>query len=254
MKKLVDFTVVENLLVGADCFLLKLHTNNELPEILPGQFVNVLIEDAGVLLRRPISIHYANAANGELELLVKIAGKGTEKLSHIANGDTINILIPLGTEFTFPNSNDKVLLVGGGVGIAPLYYFASEMNKKGIKPTLLIGTRSSNDIILKDKFEQVANLYYTTEDGSYGEKGYPTQHSLLGEKFDKIYTCGPTPMMIGVAKYAASNDIFCEASLENKMACGIGACLCCVQDTKEGHKCVCTTGPVFNINDLKWLN
>ena len=254
MKKLVDFTVVENINVGAGCFLLKLQTKDELPPILPGQFVNVMIEDAGVLLRRPISIHYANSENGELELLVKIAGKGTEKLSFVANGTLINILIPLGTEFTNPNPQDKVLLVGGGVGIAPLYYFAKEIAKYGTKPTILIGTRSASDIILKEKFESVANLYYTTEDGSFGEKGYPTQHSILNEKFDKIYSCGPTPMMKGVAKYAAEKGIFCEVSLENKMACGIGACLCCVQDTKEGHKCVCTTGPVFNINDLKWLD
>lgn len=254
MKKLADFTVVENINVGAGCFLLKLHTTDELPEILPGQFVNVLIEEAGVLLRRPISIHNADAAKGELELLVKIAGKGTEKLSTVANGTKINILIPLGTGFSTPEQNDKVLLVGGGVGIAPLYYFAKTMCDNGIKPTLLIGTRSSSDIVLKEKFEQVANLYYTTEDGSYGEKGYPTQHSILNEKFDKIYTCGPTPMMKGVAKYATDKGIFCEVSLENKMACGIGACLCCVQDTKEGHKCVCTTGPVFNVNDLKWQN
>lgn len=254
MKKLVDFKVEENIAVGAGCFLLKLHTIEALPEILPGQFVNVLIEDAGVLLRRPISIHYANANNGYLELLIKIAGKGTEKLSNIAKGDNLNILIPLGTEFTTPSNGDKVLLVGGGVGIAPLYYFAKTMFEQGIKPTLLIGTRGIGDIILKEKFAEVADLYYTTEDGTYGEKGYPTQHSVLDNKFDKIYTCGPTPMMKGVAAYATSKGIFCEVSLENKMACGIGACLCCVQDTKEGHKCVCTTGPVFNINDLKWQN
>ena len=135
-----------------------------------------------------------------------------------------------------------------------MYDFEKEIAKYGTKPTILIGTRSASDIMLKEKFESVANLYYTTEDGSFGEKGYPTQHSILNEKFDKIYSCGPTPMMKGVAKYAAEKGIFCEVSLENKMACGIGACLCCVQDTKEGHKCVCTTGPVFNINDLKWLD
>lgn len=254
MKKLVDFNIEENIAVGAGCFLLKLHTDEQLPEILPGQFVNVMIEDAGVLLRRPISIHYADAKKGILELLVKIAGKGTEKLSHIAKRENINILIPLGMEFTMPAKEDNVLLVGGGVGIAPLYYFAKVMCDNGIKPTLLIGTRSAGDIILKEKFSQVADLYYTTEDGSYGEKGYPTQHSVLLNNFDKIYTCGPTPMMKGIAAYANKKGIFCEVSLENKMACGIGACLCCVQDTKEGHKCVCTTGPVFNINDLKWQN
>ena len=104
----------------------------------------------------------------------------------------------------------------------------------------------------KEEFEKHAKVYYTTEDGSYGEKGYPTQHSILQERFDHIFCCGPSPMMKAVAKYAYSNNIDCEVSLENMMACGIGACLCCVNDTQEGHKCVCTDGPVFNINDLKW--
>lgn len=117
---------------------------------------------------------------------------------------------------------------------------------------VLIGTRTVKDIILKEEYEKYAAVYYTTEDGSYGEKGYPTQHTILTEQFDHIFCCGPEPMMKAVARYAYSKHIDCEVSLENTMACGIGACLCCVNDTKEGHKCVCTDGPVFNINDLKW--
>ena len=95
-------------------------------------------------------------------------------------------------------------------------------------------------------------MEYTTEDASLGEKGFVTNHSVLNEKFDKIYTCGPKPMMMAVAAYAKQNNIACEVSLENKMACGLGACLCCVEDTKEGHRCVCTDGPVFSIDELKW--
>ena len=113
-------------------------------------------------------------------------------------------------------------------------------------------TKKALEIILKEEYEKYATVYYTTEDGSYGEKGYPTQHSILTEQFDHIFCCGPEPMMKAVARYAYSKHIDCEVSLENTMACGIGACLCCVNDTKEGHKCVCTDGPVFNINDLKW--
>ncbi|MDD4419004.1 MAG: dihydroorotate dehydrogenase electron transfer subunit, partial [Bacteroides graminisolvens] len=103
------------------------------------------------------------------------------------------------------------------------------------------------------EFTQYGNVFTTTEDGSMGEKGYVTQHSLLStQTFNKIYTCGPKPMMMAVAKYAKTNNIECEVSLENTMACGFGVCLCCVENTTEGHICVCKEGPVFNIKKLLW--
>ena len=107
-----------------------------------------------------------------------------------------------------------------------------------------------------DEFQRFGKVYITTEDGSLGEKGYVTNHTILKEvRFDQIYTCGPKPMMVAVAKYAGAEAISCEFSLENTMACGIGACLCCVEKNKEGHNvCVCTEGPVFNIEKLSWLN
>lgn len=184
--------------------------------------------------------------------MVKIAGKGTARLATLKEGDNLNIVLPLGNSFTIPSGRDRCLLVGGGVGVAPLLYLAKELKNKGMEPAVLIGTRTSKDIVLKEEFEKYAEVYYTTEDGSYGEKGYPTQHSLLQESFQHIFCCGPSPMMKAVAQYAYLNKIDCEVSLENMMACGIGACLCCVNDTQKGHQCVCTEGPVFNINDLKW--
>ena len=116
----------------------------------------------------------------------------------------------------------------------------------------IFGARAAKDLYRRDAYEALGRVEYTTEDGSLGEKGYVTNHSVLTEKFDGIFTCGPKPMMLAVAKYARENGIACEVSLENKMACGLGACLCCVEDTKEGHKCVCTDGPVFSIDELKW--
>ena len=251
MKKIIDFTVKENRHLNADTFLLVLHTP-ELPDIKAGQFVNVKVEDSpSTFLRRPISVHNVEADKGLLYLLIKIAGNGTAKLSEFKAGEKLNIILPLGNWFTQPTGG-RCLLVGGGVGIAPLFHLAKELKDKNLEPVVLIGTRTSRDIVLKEEFEKHAKVYYTTEDGSYGEKGYPTQHSILQERFDHIFCCGPSPMMKAVAKYAYSNNIDCEVSLENMMACGIGACLCCVNDTQEGHKCVCTDGPVFNINDLKW--
>lgn len=251
MKKIIDFIVKENRALNEDTFLLVLHSP-ELPVIKAGQFVNVRVEDSpSTFLRRPVSVHDVNMEKGLLYLMIKIAGKGTAKLSTLREGDWLNVLLPLGNSFTIPQQG-RCLLIGGGVGIAPLLHLAKELKGKGIETVVLIGTRTIKDIVLKDEFEKYAKVYYTTEDGSFGEQGYPTQHSLLKESFDHIFCCGPSPMMKAVAQYAYANNINCEVSLENSMACGIGACLCCVNDTKEGHKCVCTDGPVFNINDLKW--
>ncbi len=248
----MEFTLRENRRLNRDMFLLTLCAK-DLPEIRPGQFVNVKVEHSpSTFLRRPISVHDVDPERGLLYLLIKIAGAGTAELSGLKAGDRLNIVLPLGKGFSIPAPSERCLLVGGGVGIAPMLHLSREMVKQGVKPTLLIGVRSATDIVLKESFGTYADLYYTTEDGTYGEKGYPTDHSLLRQKFDRIFCCGPEPMMKAVARYAYTHRIDCEVSLENMMACGIGACLCCVTETQAGHKCVCTEGPVMNIKDLKW--
>lgn len=253
MKKIIDFTVKQNNRINEDVFLLELFSE-ELPDILAGQFVNVKVDDSETtFLRRPISVHDIDYKKHLLYLLIKIVGEGTEKLSKLKKDELVNIILPLGNSFTI-HKNSTCLLVGGGIGIAPLYHLSKDLYTNGSKPDILIGVRSKLDIVLEEKFSKYANLYYTTEDGSYGEKGYPTNHSILKNKYDHIQCCGPLPMMEAIANYAYKNEIDCEVSLENTMACGIGACLCCVNDTKEGHKCVCTDGPIFNINTLKWQN
>jgi len=173
-------------------------------------------------------------------------------MSKLEVGDTINTMYPLGNGFDTQTQAKRVLLVGGGVGVAPLLYLAKALNEKGIRPQILLGGRAKGNIIELENFKKQGDVYISTEDGSLGEKGFVTQHSIMTEQFDKIYTCGPDPMMRAVADIAFKKGIDCEVSLENMMACGIGACLCCVTDTKEGHKCVCTDGPVFNTKELKW--
>ena len=134
-----------------------------------------------------------------------------------------------------------------------MLYFGKKLQEMGIRPTFLLGARSAKDLLQLDEFKQLGDVYCTTEDGSMGEKGFVTQHSVLAEKqFDSIHTCGPKPMMVSVARYAKEKGIECEVSLENTMACGVGACLCCVENTDEGHVCVCKEGPVFNIKKLLW--
>ena len=127
------------------------------------------------------------------------------------------------------------------------------MRQAGIEPTFLLGARTKEDLLEIDLFKQYGRVLVTTEDGSEGEKGFVTNHSVLQkEHFDRIATCGPKPMMVAVARYAQQADIECEASLENMMACGLGACLCCVEKTIQGNLCVCKEGPVFNVKQLLW--
>ena len=256
MKKyILDLTVTENLRLHANYVLLKLTSPSPLPEMLPGQFAEIRVDGSPTtFLRRPISINYVDRQRNEVWFLIQLVGDGTKRLGEAKAGDIINVVLPLGNCFTMPEKpSDKLLLVGGGVGTAPMLYLGEQLAKKSCKPTFLLGAISDKDLLQLEQFAAYGEVYTTTEDGSHGEKGYVTQHSILNKVcFEQIYTCGPKPMMMAVAKYAKSKGISCEVSLENMMACGIGACLCCVENTTEGHLCVCKEGPVFNINKLLW--
>ena len=241
-----------------DYCLLKLTFAQTLPEMLPGQFVEVRVDNSpSTFLRRPISINYIDKPKNELWLLIRLVGDGTRKLAEVRVDDTVNVLLPLGNGFTLPSEEEKgkrFLLVGGGVGTAPMLYLGACLKAAGFAPAFLLGARSEKDLLQIEEFKSYGDVYVTTEDGSAGEKGYVTGHSLLeNTRFDRIYTCGPKPMMMAVARYASAKGIDCEVSLENMMACGLGACLCCVEKLNDGHHvCVCTEGPVFNIKKLSW--
>ena len=256
MKKyILDLVVSENIQLNDNYVLLKMTAPTELPDMLPGQFADLEVEGSSkTFLRRPISINFIDKDNNEVWFLIQLVGDGTRHLAAVKRGQTINVILPLGNSFTMPeNASERLLLVGGGVGTAPMLFLGEQLSKKGFTPNFLLGARSQNDLLQLNEFTQYGNVFTTTEDGSMGEKGYVTQHSLLStQTFNKIYTCGPKPMMMAVAKYAKTNNIECEVSLENTMACGFGVCLCCVENTTEGHICVCKEGPVFNINKLLW--
>lgn len=255
MKKYVsDLKVASVEHIHEKYVLLKLTQEAPLPPMLPGQFVEVRVDNSPTtFLRRPISISFVDYKQNQLWLLVAAVGDGTRRLSRLQVGDTLNCMYPLGNSFSLPDTPQKVLLVGGGVGVAPLLFFGQQLSERGMSPTFLLGARSEKDLLLLDEFKKYGRVCVTTEDGSAGERGFVTNHSVLqSESYDQISTCGPKPMMLAVARYAKEKGIYCEASLENLMACGLGACLCCVEKTTEGNLCVCKEGPVFDVCRLMW--
>lgn len=256
MKKTVsELTVTKNIRLNHDNFLLDLQSISPLSDINPGQFVNVMVKDSQTtFLRRPLSVHDVDYSTNSFSLLVKTVGDGTYKLVEAKEGDKIDVVFPLGNGFSKPKSGEKILLIGGGVGIAPMMQMGRESNELGAQVHILLGARSKKDHILIEEFEKHGKVHLTSNDGSLGVEGFVTDHPIFSrsEGFDRIYCCGPDPMMHAVAKKAKSLLIDCEVSLENMMACGFGVCLCCVTKTNEGNKCICTEGPVFNINDLEW--
>ena len=259
MKKFqLDLTVADNHMVGPGATLLTLQSSEKLPDMTAGQFAELQVPSAKVLLRRPISIHSIDRTKNLVEFLIQIVGEGTASLALLRPGDTVNVMLPLGNGFSYRNTHvTKPILIGGGVGVAPLLFLGQELAAHGIRPTFLFGGRTEALILRKEEFLKYGDLFMTTEDGSAGEKGFVTDHSLLldSEQFDRIFACGPTPMLKAVARWAKEHETACEVSLEHRMACGIGACLCCVEDTADqGNVCVCKEGPVFSIDRLKWFN
>lgn len=255
-KRLEDFKIIENNKLNEEFFVLKLQSYSKIPKIKPGQFAQVRVDDSPTtFLRRPISIYNVDYENNILELLIKIVGDGTRRLYELNVGENLNIIYPLGNSFSGP-TGPNVLLVGGGTGVAPMLILGKYLKDEWkVNPKFLLGYRSDKLIIEKQRFEELGTVYLTTEDGSDGQKGFVTQHPILKNKngFDLIYTCGPEIMMRAVAKIAQESDSHCEVSLENLMGCGIGACLCCIVDTKDkGNVNTCTEGPIFNSERLKW--
>lgn len=255
MKKAADFTLTENRRLTDRFSLLTL--KGDIPaDVQPGQFVQVRVDNSKTtFLRRPISINEADPATGTLRLLIRRAGDGTNALCDLEPGAVVNMLLPLGNGFTVPaDKSTRILLVGGGVGVAPMMMLGRVLKDNGLQPEFLIGARTAGELLLIDEFRKIGTVHTATDDGTSGEKGFAHQHSVLAcaGRWDKVCCCGPAPMMKGVAAAARAIGADCKVSLENMMACGLGACLCCVEKTVAGNVCVCTYGPVFNVKELTW--
>lgn len=252
-----DLEILSNNRIGADFFEIALRVGDDGVEVRPGQFVEIRVPGAeGVLLRRPISIHDYDAESKTLNLLIHIVGNGTRQLAGLKAGDKLDVVFPLGNGFDLKAAGERPLLVGGGVGVAPLFLLAKELKRCGAEPVFLLGARTADGLIKRGDYEGLCRVDVATEDGSLGAKGFVTNHADLAtdaiKGFTSILQCGPTPMMKAVAAKAKEAGVACFASLENMMACGFGVCLCCVTDTVAGNRRVCADGPVFNVNDLKW--
>ncbi|MFO7755821.1 MAG: dihydroorotate dehydrogenase electron transfer subunit [Bacteroidales bacterium] len=252
--RIEDLELVSNTRVTKDYFILELLSHGKLPEIFPGQFVQFRVDNnKDTFLRRPISVYDVDYDRGIISLLIKVVGAGTRAMSELHKGMKVNLVYPLGNSFTLAGPRQRSLLVGGGVGVAPLLLLARAMKEKSMDFKFLLGYQTEDHIIDKQRYSELGEMLITTEDGSYGYKGLITEHpELAGDDYDNIYCCGPEAMMRSVAGIAHSRNKFCEVSLENTMACGYGVCLCCVADTVRGNVCTCTEGPVFNIKELKW--
>ena len=232
-------------------FSLRFHLPCPLGDISPGQFA--LIEAPGVLLPRPLSIFYHQGR--EVSFLLQVVGEGTASLSRLPLGEKLSLLLPLGRGFPLPEGGERVVMVAGGIGIASLYPLALASLKKGASPLLLWGGRSSSHIppsIEADLRRRGIEVMISTEDGSRGEKGMVTDLIKGEAKEGSLYACGPKGMLKRVAEICQREGRRGWLSLEERMACGMGACLGCVIMTVYGPKRVCKDGPVFPVEEIAW--
>ncbi len=256
--------VLWNESIGADYYKIGLKCDSDYSISKPGQFVMLRIGDKIPLLRRPFSIHRP-IISGEkiigIEILYKVVGQGTRQLSEYKPGDKSDLLGPLGNSFAIPDTLRNVFIVGGGVGIAPLYFLGVKLKDNGMNLEnirVFIGCRSTEDLLCRGEFLDLGmNVYFTTDDGSGGEKGFitePLEKSVLEQSPDMIYACGPTPMLKETARIAKKYRIPCQVSIETMMACGIGACLGCVVeagDNSDKYLHACKDGPVFDAKRIR---
>lgn len=220
----------------------------------PGQFAHLLVP--GKTLRRPISICDVDRERGALRLVFEVRGEGTRILSQTKIGEHLDILAPLGHGFTLSDASEKAVFVGGGIGVPPLLYAARHY---GGNATVILGFRNRDAVILEQDFRDAGcNVIVTTDDGSYGVHGFVTASlaQALNKQTDRVFACGPTPMLKAVAASAEQAGTPCQVSLEERMGCGVGACLVCACKIKAGDsetfRHVCKDGPVFDAKEVVW--
>ena len=212
----------------------------------PGQFVNIALD--GLFLRRPISV--CDVEGNTLTIIYKVVGKGTEKMSKMKGGEILDILTGLGNGYFTDLSGEKPLLIGGGVGVPPMYKLCKCLIKEGKTPTVILGFNTGSEIFYENEFKALgAKVLVTTVDGSYGIKGFVTDAVKEVGEYTYVYTCGPEPMLKAVYNAISTSGQF---SFEERMGCGFGACMGCSCKTKYGNKRICKDGPVLVKEEIIW--
>ena len=239
------FTVLTNEKLTSNVYKMTLSGDTKAIE-RPGQFVNIQLD--GLFLRRPISV--CDLEDGKLTIIYKVVGKGTEKLSAMDGGEVLDILTGLGNGYFTDFAGDKPLLIGGGVGVPPLYYLAKCLLKEGKNPTVILGFNTASEIFYKNQFEALGiKTIICTADGSVGFKGFVTDGLDQVGEYTHVYTCGPEPMLKAVYNKTTSDGSY---SFEERMGCGFGACMGCSCKTKYGNKRICKDGPVLQKEEIIW--
>lgn len=238
------FTIQSNQKIAKDTYELRLAGNTD-AITTPGQFVN--IKEEGFFLRRPISV--CDCTEGELTLIYKVVGKGTDILSQTPTGRKLDLLTGLGNGFGIQNSGEAPLLLGGGAGVAPLYYLCRKLKEEGKNVSVLLGFNTAEEVFYEEKFRAVADsVTVTTVDGTRGTRGFVTD-VMKTLSYTYFYTCGPMPMFEAIEKTAVGSG---EFSFEARMGCGFGACMGCSCQTKFKEKRICKDGPVFTREEILW--
>ena len=237
------FTITKNDKLTSNVYIMELQGDTE--GIRCGQFVNIKLD--GLFLRRPISV--CDCVGDRLTLIYKVVGKGTEQMSSMGVGESLDVLTGLGNGYDTSLSGDKPMLLGGGVGVPPLYMLCKELIKEGKKPTVILGFNKADEVFYENEFRALgANVLVTTADGSYGIKGFVT-NAMENVDYSYFYTCGPEPMLKAVYKATVTSG---QMSFEERMGCGFGACMGCSCKTITGYKRICKEGPVMKKEEVLW--
>lgn len=238
------FEIIENIPLTKSVY--KMTLSGDTSEVRrPGQFINIKLD--GFFLRRPISVNDVNGSS--LTIIYKVVGKGTEAMSNMVCGQELDILTGLGNGYDIEPSGGKPLLIGGGVGVPPLYMLCKQLIAKGKQVSVILGFNTKDEVFYEDEFKALgAKVYVTTVDGSYSQKGFVTG-PMAGLDYSYIYTCGPEPMLKAVYKEAKTSGQF---SFEERMGCGFGACMGCSCKTLYGNKRICKDGPVLVKEEIIW--
>jgi len=258
----ITATVVKNTRLCSEHYCLTLRNDLLASTTKPGQFVNLRIDGRDdLLLRRPFSVAMTRPLKSLLEIVYRVVGQGTRSMTELSRGEKVDLMGPLGTGFHLPEKPMNCLLLGGGVGVAPLWGLAAQLSKKKNKVIALLGFRSSDRVFGEDIFRRHhVETIVTTDDGSYGLKGFVSDHveEVLKHPLDHAYVCGPDSMLKAVLPKIRRAGIKGEVSLEERMGCGYGVCLSCVANILEDgvveKKRICTEGPVFDLEHLVLSN